>query len=102
MVVDLPEMVPEMSHEMDEPLTGDDGVARDLLGIVTRHHGIAGLGQAQLGGGDGRLDLRRDLAARDITPVEFGGPVPDVPAPTEYGAEEVLDVAAQMERQGAA
>src|SRR5512135_1014053 len=102
MVVDLPEMVPEMGDEMDEPLTGDEAVSRDLLGIDTGHHGIVGLGQSPLGGDYRGLDLGRNLGARDVTPAEFGSPVANVSAATEYRAEEVLDVAAQMERQGLA
>jgi len=97
--VDLAEVIAEVRHQAGQDhqrrQPGAAELDRELGGHGTR-------AAVQESGPDGRLgtgDLRQDLLPRQAAHRELAVAIADVPGPPQKGSDEVLEVAAEVDRQ---
>src|SRR6266498_3073632 len=84
-IVHLAQVVCEMRREVREKGSGRGADAADLFGK-----------------GAGEVGLAQQLGARHVLVAEFGIAIADIPVLAEHVAEEVLEIAGEMEREVAA
>src|SRR6266498_5654931 len=101
-IVHLAQVVGEMRREVREKGSGRGADAADLFGKGAGEVGLADLAHAVFDRGDGVVDLAQQLGARHVLVAEFGIAIADIPVLAEHVAEEVLEIAGEMEREVAA
>src|SRR4051794_27033870 len=99
MIVDLADMVTEMRDEVKEPLAGLHGRVCNRLGKRLRDTGIRQAGESRIDRASRRIDLGENLVATDTAAREFDVARANVSGVAELCADEVLEIAAEMERE---
>src|SRR5688572_12232979 len=101
MIVYLPEMIGQMSHQMDHEVRPAHPALGDELWIRSAHGRIVRQFQGSLHRGNRGIDAREQFGTRHVASREFGFAVADIPVAPDDGADEVPDVSSDVERRRA-
>jgi hypothetical protein len=97
-IVDLAEVVPEVSHQMNQVLSGGNPDFAYDLGIVGLQ--IERLPGYALHRPAGRFDFSQDCGAGNVTGGEFRGTVTQVTGAPQLPAEVVLQISCKVQSEG--
>src|SRR5947207_7580803 len=98
MVVDLAEMIAAMHGKLDEPVARLERPIADALWVLGIERNVARRCERARDHVQRGVDLAHDLGARHIAAIELGVAVADVTRGTERRADEMLEVAREMQR----